>query len=250
MRYLFLAGVVVAGFLVVWRVLQFEWKEEEERHEKEQVCEWVYLDFGTNIGVQIRKLFEPERYPNNPTEPFFTEWFGANVTLRRERVCAVGFEPNPMHAEKLDRMESCYNQMGWRTRIHRVAVSDRAGVAQFGFDPKEKKNEFWGAKLGSGIVTFNVSVVDAVDFVLQLPSSKFVGAKFDIEGSEFPLLTGLKERGALCRLHSAVVEWHVRSPKDKEMRKQLEKNRCVQLHYLDDETFLNDGVPLPCSSTR
>ena len=26
-------------------------------------CWHVYLDVGTNIGVQIRKLFEPERYP-------------------------------------------------------------------------------------------------------------------------------------------------------------------------------------------
>lgn len=26
-------------------------------------CRHVYIDVGSNMGVQIRKLFEPERYP-------------------------------------------------------------------------------------------------------------------------------------------------------------------------------------------
>ena len=30
-------------------------------------CSSVYLDVGSNIGVQIRKLYEPHKYPNSFT---------------------------------------------------------------------------------------------------------------------------------------------------------------------------------------
>lgn len=35
------------------------------------MCSMVYIDMGTNIGHQIRKLYEPELYPGNPTEALF-----------------------------------------------------------------------------------------------------------------------------------------------------------------------------------
>ena len=38
-------------------------------------CYHVYLDVGSNIGVQIRKLFEPENYPNATVLQIFNENF-------------------------------------------------------------------------------------------------------------------------------------------------------------------------------
>ena len=39
-------------------------------------CQHVYLDMGTNTGVQIRKLYQPELYPDAPIHPVFERYFG------------------------------------------------------------------------------------------------------------------------------------------------------------------------------
>ena len=57
---------------------------------------------GTNIGVQIRKLFEPHKYPNASVLPVFEQLFGP---APRCGVCAIGIEPNPRHAARLHRLQ-------------------------------------------------------------------------------------------------------------------------------------------------
>ena len=61
------------------------------RHDEERItrlltgrrCRHVYLDIGSNIGVQIRKLFEPRKYSHGDNGrraevlPIFDEIFGA-----------------------------------------------------------------------------------------------------------------------------------------------------------------------------
>ena len=53
-------------------------------------CEHAYLDVGTNIGVQIRKLYQPHLYPGAEIEPLFSVLYGE---APRCNVCAVGLEP-------------------------------------------------------------------------------------------------------------------------------------------------------------
>lgn len=50
-------------------------------------CRHIYFDFGTNIGIQIRKLYEPALYPKAPVLPLFNEMYGGN---NRSSVCAIG----------------------------------------------------------------------------------------------------------------------------------------------------------------
>ena len=63
-------------------------------------CHHVYLDVGSNVGVQVCKLFQPSYYPNAPFLTIFDKEFGP-VDERRTSVCAVGFEPNPHHTKRL-----------------------------------------------------------------------------------------------------------------------------------------------------
>ena len=70
-------------------------------------CYHIYLDVGYNIGIQVRKLFEPERYTEGKVLPFFNNVFG-NIDYRRKenhangkRIWVVGFEPNPRHKRGL-----------------------------------------------------------------------------------------------------------------------------------------------------
>ena len=62
-------------------------------------CRHVFLDVGSNVGIQVRKLFEPKLYPDAEVLPQFDQFFG-RYPDNRDEVCAVGFEPNPKHTKR------------------------------------------------------------------------------------------------------------------------------------------------------
>ena len=68
-------------------------------------CDYLYFDLGSNIGVQIRKLFEPEKYPGAAVLPIFDQFFGP-AESRRGSVCAFGFEVNPKTRREIERDRS------------------------------------------------------------------------------------------------------------------------------------------------
>jgi len=95
-------------------------------------CHHVYIDVGTNIGVQVRKLYEPHRYPLAHTLPLFDAYFGpantntttadtdttaVNTTapsgVGRGDVCTFAFEPNPRWSSALTQLEQAYKRRGW-----------------------------------------------------------------------------------------------------------------------------------------
>ena len=39
-------------------------------------CYHVYLDMGTNVGIQIRKLYQPHLFPKAGVLPLFDKYFG------------------------------------------------------------------------------------------------------------------------------------------------------------------------------
>ena len=42
-------------------------------------CQHIYLDVGTNIAVQIRKLYEPQKYAGAAVLKVFDEYFGTGA---------------------------------------------------------------------------------------------------------------------------------------------------------------------------
>ena len=66
--------------------------------------------------AQVRKLFEPERYPGALMLGPFTAMFGA-VDARRRSTCALGLEANARHARRLRDVERAHVARGWRTRF-------------------------------------------------------------------------------------------------------------------------------------
>ena len=53
------------------------------------ICKHLYIDMGSNIGVQIRKVYQPEGYPGAKVEPTFNQFFGSNAEDRKH-VCTIG----------------------------------------------------------------------------------------------------------------------------------------------------------------
>ena len=64
-------------------------------------CYHVYLDIGSNVGVQVRKLFQPELYPGSRVLKVFDETFGKPNERNYSEICTIGVEPNPQHTAKL-----------------------------------------------------------------------------------------------------------------------------------------------------
>ena len=93
-------------------------------------CEHIYLDCGTNIGVQIRKLFEPHKYDPRGDRYYYsrsaTWWFERNFGKppRSCRVCAIGFEPNPVHAMRLELLQRTYRAGGAGVLIFHAALAE------------------------------------------------------------------------------------------------------------------------------
>lgn len=89
-------------------------------------CYHVYLDMGTNTGVQIRKLYQPHLFgkkdnlstrelPEPKVAPIFNKFFGPPAN--RHMVCAVGWEPNWEHTSSLTKLQESFNACGWRVKI-------------------------------------------------------------------------------------------------------------------------------------
>eukprot|EP00191_Tetraselmis_sp_GSL018_P003297 CAMPEP_0177608188 /NCGR_PEP_ID=MMETSP0419_2-20121207/18330_1 /TAXON_ID=582737 /ORGANISM="Tetraselmis sp., Strain GSL018" /LENGTH=281 /DNA_ID=CAMNT_0019102845 /DNA_START=139 /DNA_END=984 /DNA_ORIENTATION=+ len=226
-------------------------------------CDRVYLDVGSNIGVQVRKLFEPSKFPKALVKPVFEKYFGSN----RSGVCAIGFEPNPLHTLQLMRIQESYRMKGWYTHFYtRTAVSTANGVAVFNID-NAPKNNHWGSSLVSvrsrqPAERVLVSTVNLADFILNnfSPNSTIV-MKLDIEGGEFSVLPSLILSGALCALDCVLLEWHDRyvpqgltPPNSADGYNSKAISRFLQTllsHYpgckvklsnVDDETYHNSGI--------
>ena len=149
-------------------------------------CHHVYIDVGTNIGVQIRKLFEPQKYPGAYVHPIFDSMFG-NITERLKSspdgghmICAIGFEPNSHHTSYLKEVETSYQKCGWRVNIlTQTAASDRKGTSRF-YSDQAYKNMEWGG----GILSPNINKV-----AVESKVDKMTEAFIDLETVELVRLS-------------------------------------------------------------
>lgn len=80
-------------------------------------------------GIQVRKLYRPEQFPNAPVLPIFEKHFGP---APRSSVCAVGFEPNPAHTPYLSSLNAWFRGRGFPAVIlTETAVGREAGDFPF-----------------------------------------------------------------------------------------------------------------------
>jgi len=118
LRILLLLLCLLIFFISVEQIFPGSLPQGKERQEFLDGCRHVYLDMGTNAGVQIRKLYQPNLFPNASVLPIFDKFFGPIETRDLKTICAVGFEPNPYHHETLMQLEKHYQDCGWRVYIN------------------------------------------------------------------------------------------------------------------------------------
>lgn len=238
-------------------------------------CNDIYLDLGTNLGVQIRKVYEPQRFPNASINPFFDRYF-----LNRTAVCSFGFEPNPVHNPTLDRLEAFYARKGVKVQVLRVAVSTRDSPPGQGVpfyrNPGDANRE-WGARLSpppteeNGVPAGELAVtVPELDFPswfkreIVSAEPQTIVMKMDIEGSDPRVLGALVATGLLCRIDFLYLEGkHLVEGRtsvvdstgylrflNEEIYKEGEKYGCRPIVVdLDDESYGDGSVPLDDGTT-
>ena len=227
-------------------------------------CQFVYLDLGSNKGVQIRKLFEPELYPGAAILSFFDKFFGERKQ-RRKDVCAFGFEANPRHMARLKYIEAAYTKKGMFVKFHNQAVSNRDNDTVTIYSETDHDID-WGAGIidnaihdKENMTRYNVSTVDIAGYISSEIISfkpKKVFVKMDIEGSEFLVLPHLLQKQMLCRgvLTTMGIELHawareaMKSDLNMDILKQeLKRQTCepTELIEVDDESYNRDVNKVP-----
>jgi len=239
-------------------------------------CAQVYLDVGSNIGVQVRKLFEPHLYPGAKVLPIFDSRYGPpsrrSLPSSKSGLCAVGFEANPAHESRLKAVQESYVRQGWRVHFFvPMAVDTANGTATMWTNGLLHNS--WGASvfkrksIREGNATQKAVSIPKLDMAAwiskhvkgrSIPKNHtrpYVLAKFDIEGSEYPVLTQLANYQIVCAnvIQEIFLEWHPFSDKDTviaTLRAMQQPNRCAPfaqtaLLNVDDESYGNDGKPLP-----
>jgi hypothetical protein len=172
-------------------------------------CKHIYLDLGTAIGVQIRKLYQPQLYPKATALEAFDEDFG---TGPRCNVCTFGFEPNPEHSARLDTVQA-------KLRAHGVGVHIFKKAAYTSYT----RLQFATGKEGGREQVMHVEAVDLAPIIQRMYShlgkGGIITAKMDIEGDEFALLPHLERSQALCLISRIQILWHPQYYDEKEGRK-------------------------------
>jgi len=109
-------------------------KPEEEENPLDG-CLHVFLDLGSNRGLQIRKLYEPYLFPLAPILPLYQKYFGAPETRNLQELCTVAFEPNPQHTNHLKSLAANYSTCGIRVlAFTETGVSEKDAVGSFAPD--------------------------------------------------------------------------------------------------------------------
>lgn len=234
---------------------------------------------GTNVGAQIRKLYDPWQFPKAAILDLYNETYGAN----RSGVCTLGVEANPVHTPYLSKLNGYFRSKSYQALVlTETAASISTGKVTFHLDHGSPVE--WGASLAAGSWQgrSNTTSNDAAVWTLDLPAFVAdvvrplvaqqqrerevrvpVGMKLDVEGEEYALLPGLITNGGLCDLAMIYLEPHredFRSAAGKAvelnipaMEQAFSKMRranprcAVKYTHLDDESYLHADteVPLP-----
>jgi len=218
-------------------LLELSKKPEEEKNPLDG-CLHVFVDLGSNRGLQIRKLYEPYLFPLAPILPLYQKYFGAPETRNLQELCTVAFEPNPQHTNHLKSLAANYSTCGIRVlAFTETGVSDKDAVGSFAPDltfmemdivhgmtarflPSEqtldnlKETHALG---GSEVVPIKMmrvaKFITDVVATRKLPLSAKVTkprvvVKCDIEGGELGVVADMVVTGAMEVVDNLHMEWH------------------------------------------
>ena len=255
-------------------------KEIDAFFQEFPTCKHAYIDVGTNVGVQIRKLFEPHLYPGSGMTSIFRDVFPGSANCRA--VCAIGIEPNPTHRGRLRALQERLRGAGAGVLILFAAAGTKDGHARIysGKANNASGDQEWGATVANvawnpcsvhpGRCVFTrtldlARVVHRTRTALERANAGHqaqIVMKLDVEGAEFDVLEALQGASGwmLCEMARVLVEFHAWAMGTRAAamhavaRWHLEtfsgrmdsRSFChTRVEEMDDESFAQDGMRFP-----
>lgn len=244
-------------------------------------CLYVYVDVGSNRGIQVRKLFEPHLFPGAPLINIFDAYFGPYGSRNQSEVCAVGFEPNPEHGPVLTATTEAYQKCGWRVMFHLGTAAGGKESKQV-FSTRVGINDMGGRVRGiaesiaEGVMAdlarqeYNVTVIRLSSFLKDVVATRRIPQssdpprvvmKLDIEGAEREVVPDLVMSGALSGVDNIHFDWHISNDDFKDqataiglrdamnlltkLSREYDLEHQGNMEMGDDETYGEADQPLP-----
>lgn len=184
-----------------------------------QTCKSIFLDLGSNNGVNIRKLYEPEKYGGAKLLPYLEQEFGHPDTRRgpamKTGLCALGLEPNPQRHGRLRQVQQAYKNQGWNVHFYPFAAWSTDGFMPLNMTGKKKPATQLKVGEGSHLSArsagpMQTRTVDLAAFIDSLPAQSVKLMTMDIEGAEYQSLAQLIQKNILCQntVQKALVAAH------------------------------------------
>jgi len=200
-------------------------------------CLHVFLDLGSNRGLQIRKLYEPHTFPLAPIQPLYQRFFGPTEERNLQEICSVSVEPNSKHASHLKKLSEAYATCGIKVLVYEAGVGHKDMKLRFapfnsllgaevGHDGSarlihddESVEDFTETHFHDNVEVEEVEVMRFAKFITdvvakrKLPVSAQVVTprvviKADIEGAELKIIPDMLITGALNNVDNLHMEWH------------------------------------------
>jgi len=210
---------------------------EEEKANPLDGCHHVFIDLGSNRGLQIRKLYEPHTFPLAPIQPLYEKFFGKPEERNLQEICSVSFEPNSKHASHLRTLSESYATCGIKVLVYQAGVGHKDMKTRFapfnsllghevGHDGSarlihedESVKDFTETHFHDNVEVEEVEVVRFAKFITdvvakrKLPTSAQVITprvviKADIEGAELKIIPDMLVTGAFGHVDNLHMEWH------------------------------------------
>ena len=222
-------------------------------------CKDLYIDMGTNIGVQPRKLVESSCYPLS--RGVFRHVFGQTAVDKKE-VCIIGFEPNRNHKNRLEMVEKRLRSRGAVIKIFtEVGIGGTDGHNMSFYSDHHSRKHEWAsgiipAKIRPIATAGGISVVSMHSVLQAVKDYGLINRlliKLDIEGSEYDAIAGAIGHGVFCSVAKngsyIVLEQHPHfSPRHVPSNflqsvnfiSQFTEGCTLQIVGGDDESYLHD----------
>jgi len=200
-------------------------------------CLHVFIDLGSNRGLQIRKLYEPHTFPLAPIQPLYQRFFGSSEDRNLQEICSVSVEPNSKHAAHLKKLSEAYATCGIKVLVYEAGVGHKDMKLRFapfnsllghevGHDGSarlihddESVEDFTETHFHDNVEVEEVEVMRFARFITdvvakrKLPISAEVVTprvviKADIEGAELKIIPDMLITGALDNVDNLHMEWH------------------------------------------
>jgi len=216
-----------------------EGENKEETENPLDGCLHVFIDLGSNRGLQIRKLYEAHTFPLATVQPLYEKYFGKPEDRNLQEICSVSFEPNSKHAPHLKELAESYATCGIKVLVYQAGVGNKDTKTKFapfnhlhghevGYDgsarlihedENESMEKFTETHFHKEVEMEEVEVVRFARFINEvvakrkLPTSAkiikpSVVIKADIEGAELKIIPDMLVTGAFGHVDNLHMEWH------------------------------------------